>query len=186
MMAFPGETYGEGRFDRDKAFTLYNSAGDVDEVGVLPPLERLVSLNGMALGDCLGKSAAIAKGDQWGFTLVKKGGDQCVYVGTPAEAANGNGGTRIEGVVSVAIWVGRVARKPHVAKRKAPPTPTDDTFVALADSVSTCCYTQVPGATRDVFCEKLSDLHHVFNQLAVKERAHPVVRMGLQLKPPSK
>ena len=109
-MAFPGETYGEGRFDRDKAFTLYNSAGDVDEVGVLPPLERLVSLNGMALGDCLGKSAAIAKGDQWGFTLVKKGGDQCVYVGTPAEAANGNGGTRIEGVVSVAIWVGRQIR----------------------------------------------------------------------------
>ena len=119
-MTFPSEAYGEGRFDRNQPYSLFNSAGDADDEGELPPPERLVSLNGMALGECLGKSAAIAKAEQWGFTLVKKGGDQFVYVGTPAEAANGNGGARIDGVVSVAVWVARVARKPHAAKRKPP------------------------------------------------------------------
>ena len=183
-MTFPGETFGEGRFNREKPFTIYNSAGDVDDVADLPSQERLVSLNGMALGECLGKSATVAKGEQWGFTLVKKGGDQFVYVGTPAEAANGNGGARIDGIVSVAIWIARVARKPHTSKRKAPQAPSDATFWGLAESVGTCCYTQTPGATRDVFTEKLSDLHAVFDQLAVKGKGDPVVRMG-QLTAPS-
>ena len=61
MMAFASETYGEGRFDRDRPFTIFNSSDDVDEEGALPPPERLVSLNGMALGECLGKSAHVAK-----------------------------------------------------------------------------------------------------------------------------
>ena len=30
------EGYGEGRFDREKTFTLFNCAGDVDEHGDLP------------------------------------------------------------------------------------------------------------------------------------------------------
>ena len=83
MMTLPSEGYREGRFDRAKKFTVFNSAGDVVENGDLPPTERMVSLNGMALGECLGKSAAIAKGENWGFTLVVKGGDQFVYIGTP-------------------------------------------------------------------------------------------------------
>ena len=71
MMTLPSEGYGEGRFDRAKKFTVFNSAGDVVENGDLPPTERMVSLNGMALGECLGKSAAIAKGENWGFTFPR-------------------------------------------------------------------------------------------------------------------
>ena len=87
---------------------------------------------------------AIAKEELWAFTLVLKGGDQHVYVGTPAEAANGNGGSCIEGVMSVAIWVGRIGRKPHVAKRKAISPPSATTFELLAEGIDTCCFTQGP------------------------------------------
>ena len=186
MMTFPSEEYGEGRFEREKPFTLFTASGDVDDEGVLPPPERLVSLNGMALGECLGKSAALAKGDLWGFTLVTKGGDQFVYVGTPAEAANGNGGARIEGIISVAAWVPRVARKPHVAKRKPPPPPPNDATVwAQVDYVATNCFTQDASATRSDFNDKLGELGTIYDKLGVKEPNQPVVRMGLQ-QPPKK
>ena len=185
-MTFPSEAYGEGRFDPNQPYSLFNSAGDADDEGELPPPERLVSLNGMALGECLGKSAAVAKAEQWGFTLVKKGGDQFVYVGTPAEAANGNGGARIDGVVSVAVWVARVARKPHAAKRKPPPAaPNDVTFWAQAEYVGTCCYTQDPTATRCDFNDKLGELNTIYNKLGVKDSKQPVVKMGLQHPPRS-
>ena len=180
MITLPSESFGEGRFDRDKAFSLFNSAGDPDEQGNLPIPERLLSLNGMAFGECLGKSAAIAKGDQWGFTLVLKGGDQFVYVGTPSEAANGNGGARIEGVVSVASWATKRIRKPLVAKRKAPPPPPNDaTFWAQADYVGTCCFTQDPTATRSDFNDKLGDLNMIYSKLGVKGPNEPVVNTDL-------
>ena len=123
MMVFPGELYGEGKFDMARDFTTYNCMGEVDDV-FLPQPDRTLSLNGMAIGDCLGKSAAVAKEDTWAFTLVVKGGHQHVWVGTPVEAANGVGAARIEGVVSVAVWASRVGRKRHLAKRKAPTAPT--------------------------------------------------------------
>ena len=143
MIVFPGEEYGDGKFDPDRVFVTYNAMGEADQSVPLPPANRRVSLNGMAIGDCLGKSAAVAKDDTWAYTLVLKGGLQHVWVGTPAEAANGVGGGRIDGIVSVAVWAATVGRKPHVSKRKPPPPPTppnDATFWAEAEYVETCCF----------------------------------------------
>ena len=183
MIVFPGEEYGDGKFDPDRVFVTYNAMGEADQSVPLPPANRRVSLNGMALGDCFGKSAAVAKDDTWAYTLVLKGGLQHVWVGTPAEAANGVGGGRIDGIVSVAVWAAKVGRKPHVSKRKPPPPPTppnDATFWAEAEYVETCCFTQDPTATRCDFRDKLGELHNIHGKLALKDPNHPVVRMGLK------
>ena len=53
----------------------------------------------------------------WQWCVVTKSGDQHVYHATAEEASNGSGGARIEGVKSLAQWLGAVTRKPHSAKR---------------------------------------------------------------------
>ena len=178
-MVFPSQAYGEGTFDAERPYTMYDCTGDKTENSPMPEADRVLSPNAMALGECLGKAAALGRLDLWAFTLVLKGGAQHVYVGTPAEAANGSGSHRIEGVMSAAIWVGKVGRKPHKAKRKVVVAPTAETFYDLADSIEQCCFTQGPSsATRSDATSLLGELHVLVEELGVKVKSHSNVRIG--------
>ena len=92
---------------------MYNCAGDplTDERPDLVP-ERTISLNAVAAGEALESSALRDKDAQWPFAAVVKDGSQHVYVATPKEAANAKGNARIEGLKSLATWLGTL-RKPH-------------------------------------------------------------------------
>ena len=86
----------------------------------LPTLHAnlLVRLNTSAVGDAIFVAGCHAdKTIVWQWCVVTKTGDQHVYHATAEEASNGSGGARIEGVKSLAQWLGAVSRKPHVAKR---------------------------------------------------------------------
>ena len=111
MMLLPGLVH--GTFNSAKAYTMYNCAGDplTDERPDLVP-ERTISLNAVAAGEALESSALRDKDAQWPFAAVVKDGSQHVYVATPKEAANAKGNARIEGLKSLATWLGTL-RKPH-------------------------------------------------------------------------
>ena len=106
-------------FDLAQPAHHWNSAGD-EIVDDLPPLHEqfVIRLNITAVGEAVFIAASHAdKSVVWHWCVVTKTGTQHVYHGTAAEASNGCGGARIDGVKSLAQWLGYVSRKPHVAKR---------------------------------------------------------------------
>ena len=80
----------------------------------------------------------------WYFAMVLKSRDQHVYVGSAGEACNGSG-ARVEGVMSVAVWAGKVGRKRHEVTRKRSEVAT----VSVADRVRA-----LHGEIQDLVCTR--------------------------------
>ena len=116
-LVFPGGP--AGSFDVTRPARHWDCTGDEMKAN-LPTLHAnlLVRLNTSAVGDAIFVAGCHAdKTIVWQWCVVTKTGDQHVYHATAEEASNGSGGARIEGVKSLAQWLGAVSRKPHVAKR---------------------------------------------------------------------
>lgn len=114
-LVFPGGP--AGFFDVTRPARHWNCSGEEITENHPAVLEHLVvRLNAVAVGEAI-FAASHAKYTVWQWCVVTKSGDQHVYHATAEEASNGSGGARIEGVKSLAQWLGAVTRKPHSAKR---------------------------------------------------------------------
>ena len=132
-LVFPGGP--AGVFDVLKPAQHWNCAGDEIRGDHLPQVDAylLVRLNALAVGEALFVAGRHNnKTIVWQWCVVNKTGDQHVYHATAEQASNGSGGARIEGVKSLAQWLGAVTRKPHAAKRA---TKDPETAIARARAV---------------------------------------------------
>ena len=175
-LVFPGGP--AGVFDVTQPTAHWNCAGDeiTDDIPALD-VRLLVRLNCTAVGEALFIAASHADKDiVWQWCVVTKKGMQHVYHATAAQASNGSGGARIDGVRSVAQWLGSVCRTPH-ARAPVPPqpplpaAPSHVTFDSLARDIWDNCLTQRDssgvelGPTRDVVLGELEKVHYLCDAL---------------------
>ena len=130
-LVFPGGP--AGVFDVTRSTRHWNCAGDEITVEIPPLLENtLVRLNTTAVGEAIHIAAShVDKAVVWQWCVVNKKGAQHVYHATAAQATNGTGGGRIEGVKSVYQWLGTVCRTPHTRRARSPETSPLDRVRAM-------------------------------------------------------